>query len=61
MITTQSLQYNWVPEMNTSDHKPVFSLFGVRLRPGRDYATRLNAGSFNRNVYIEAFKKELLN
>jgi phosphatidylinositol-bisphosphatase len=54
-----SLQYNWVPKMKTSDHKPVFSLFDVRLRPGRDYATRLNAGSFNRNVYIEALKKRI--
>ncbi len=51
--------YDWVPKMNTSDHKPVLALFEVQLKPGKDYVTRLNAGSFDRNVYFEALKKRV--
>ncbi|XP_054169243.1 inositol polyphosphate 5-phosphatase E-like [Oppia nitens] len=51
-----SLLYDWVPSMVSSDHKPVIALFDVQLKPGRDVINRLNAGNFNRNVYIEAMK-----
>ena len=51
--------YDWVPEMKTSDHKPVFALFDVQLKPGKDFVDRLNAGAFNRTVFIEAMKKRV--
>ena len=56
---TSALLYDWVPQMDSSDHKPVLALFEVELKPGRDFVTRLNAGAFNRTVYIEAMKKRV--
>ena len=49
------IAYNCVPEIRTSDHRPVFAVFDVQLRPGRD-TVPLNAGNFNREVYIEAIR-----
>ena len=42
-------QYNCVPEFSTSDHKPVFALFDVQIRHGRDDIP-MNLGLFNREV-----------
>lgn len=50
------IQYDWIPDFETSDHKPVYALLEVRLKPGRDNLP-LNAGSFNREIYIEALKR----
>ena len=44
-----NFQYNCVPEFCTSDHKPVFGLFEVTIRHGRDDIP-LNLGLFNREV-----------
>ncbi|GAB6021929.1 inositol polyphosphate 5-phosphatase [Chamberlinius hualienensis] len=46
------LNYNSVPSIRVSDHKPVYSVFKVHLRPGRDDIP-LSAGLFNRNVYLK--------
>ena len=55
----QCLLYDWLPQLISSDHKPVFSLFDVLVRPGRDQnmVSSLNAGLFQRPVYIEALKR----
>jgi inositol polyphosphate 5-phosphatase INPP5E len=57
------LHYNWIPSINTSDHKPVFSLIEVKLQPGKSYGREsiLNAGSFDRQVYVEGLKRRSIN
>lgn len=50
------LEYNSVLELDTSDHKPVYSLMDIKLRPGRDDVV-LNAGLFEREIYLEGIKK----
>lgn len=50
------LHYNSVPTVRMSDHKPVFAVFLVQLRPGRDDIP-LAAGLFNRNVYLRALAR----
>lgn len=51
------IKYNSVRNLITSDHKPVYSFAEVQLRPGRDNALIMNAGNFNRDIYIEALKR----
>lgn len=51
-----ALLYDWAPLIDSSDHKPVWALFEVELKPGRDSVARLNAGAFDRTVYIEAMR-----
>lgn len=55
----QCLLYDWLPQLLSSDHKPVFSLFNVLIRPGSqmNMVKTLNAGLFQRSVYIEALKR----
>lgn len=48
--------YDWIPQVKTSDHRPVMALMRCQLRPGRDNIP-LNAGSFNRNIYLEALNR----
>lgn len=48
--------YDWIPSMKSSDHRPVASLMKCQLKPGRDNIP-LNAGSFNRAVYLEALNR----
>lgn len=48
--------YNCVSKVNVSDHKPVFGIYEVAVRPGRDTLT-MDAGRFNKEVYIEANKR----
>ncbi|GIX94830.1 phosphatidylinositol polyphosphate 5-phosphatase type IV [Caerostris extrusa] len=50
------LHYDTVPDILTSDHKPVFGVFKVTLKPGRDNVP-LAAGMFKRDVYLEAIKR----
>ena len=40
----------------TSDHKPVWGMFEVRIRPGKD-SVPLAGGLFNRQVYLEGLKR----
>lgn len=54
-----ALLYDWVPQMTSSDHKPVIALFEVHLKQGKDNVNRLNAGAFNRTLYIEAMKRRV--
>nr|XP_023027137.1 72 kDa inositol polyphosphate 5-phosphatase [Leptinotarsa decemlineata] len=52
----QCLVYDSVPSITTSDHKPVWGVFKVHLRPGLD-TIPLAAGLFNREVYLEGLKR----
>ena len=40
----------------TSDHKPVWGMFEVGVRPGKD-SVPLAGGLFNRMVYLEGLKR----
>lgn len=55
----QCLIYDWLPQLLSSDHKPVYCLFDVLVRPGhkQNMVTSLNAGLFQRTVYLEALKR----
>lgn len=56
----QCLTYDWLPHLMSSDHKPVYCLFDVLVRPGhqqQDMVATLNAGLFQRNIYLEAMKR----
>ncbi|KAK2711371.1 inositol polyphosphate 5-phosphatase E-like [Artemia franciscana] len=50
------LQYDSVSKITSSDHKPVWGLFSVTVKPG-DSKIPLAAGLFNRQVYIEGTKR----
>ncbi|BET01841.1 IPPc [Nesidiocoris tenuis] len=52
----ECVEYSSVPTVTTSDHKPVWGLYKCPVRPGID-TIPLNAGSFNRDVYLEAIKR----
>ncbi|XP_023209795.1 72 kDa inositol polyphosphate 5-phosphatase-like [Centruroides sculpturatus] len=52
----ECLNYDTVPSIKTSDHKPVYAVFEVSIRPGRDNIP-LAAGLFNRDVYLEAMRR----
>jgi len=58
-------QYNYVPSIRTSDHRPVFGLFKAQLMAGKDDiplrdCIPLNAGSFNRDVYLEGLRRRAI-
>lgn len=56
----QCLIYDWLPQLLSSDHKPVYCLFDVLVRPGHEQhnlVNSLNAGLFHRSVYLEALKR----
>lgn len=55
----QCLLYDWLPQLMSSDHKPVYCLFEVLVRPGHEQnmVSCLNAGLFQRPVYLEALKR----
>jgi len=50
------LHYDSVQGVVTSDHKPVWGMFEVRIRPGKD-SVPLAGGLFNRQVYLEGLKR----
>nr|XP_037289217.1 phosphatidylinositol polyphosphate 5-phosphatase type IV-like [Rhipicephalus microplus] len=52
----ECILYDSIPLMQTSDHRPVYGLYEVVIRPGRDN-TRLSAGLFNRDIYLEAVRR----
>ncbi|KAL3244527.1 hypothetical protein MRX96_002286 [Rhipicephalus microplus] len=48
----ECILYDSILIMQTSDHQPSYGLHKVGIRPGRDN-TRLSAGLFNRDIYLE--------
>ena len=42
--------------MTTSDHKPVWGIWEVKIRPGKDNVP-LSGGLFNREVYLEGLNR----
>ncbi|NXP48525.1 INP5E phosphatase, partial [Heliornis fulica] len=53
-----ALKYSSCPVIKTSDHRPVFALFRVKLRPGRDNIP-LAAGQFDRELYLIGIKRRI--
>ena len=54
----QPLVYDSLRRVRVSDHKPVFGYFKCKLRPGSE--TPLNAGCFERDVFIMGLKRRQL-
>ena len=52
----RALMYDSVQEVVSSDHKPVWGIWEVKIRPGRD-TIPLAGGLFNRDVYIDGLKR----
>ncbi|KAM4877767.1 phosphatidylinositol polyphosphate 5-phosphatase type IV [Thomomys bottae] len=52
------LKYSSCPGVKTSDHRPVYALFRVRVRPGRDNIP-LAAGKFDRELYLMGIKRRI--
>ncbi|CAK6433462.1 unnamed protein product [Pipistrellus nathusii] len=52
------LTYSSCPGIKTSDHRPVYGLFRVRVRPGRDNIP-LAAGKFDRELYLIGIKRRI--
>ncbi|XP_048204898.1 phosphatidylinositol polyphosphate 5-phosphatase type IV [Perognathus longimembris pacificus] len=52
------LRYSSCPGIKTSDHRPVYGLFRVRVRPGRDNIP-LAAGKFDRELYLIGIKRRI--
>lgn len=50
------LHYDSVQDVTTSDHKPVWGMWEVKVRPGKDNVP-LSGGLFNREVYLEGLKR----
>ncbi|XP_071506726.1 uncharacterized protein [Diadema antillarum] len=50
------VHYNSCEQIKTSDHRPVYALFEVDIRPGRDDSLT-GGGMFSRPVYVEAIKR----
>uniref|UniRef100_A0A8C2Y9A7 Phosphatidylinositol polyphosphate 5-phosphatase type IV n=1 Tax=Coturnix japonica TaxID=93934 RepID=A0A8C2Y9A7_COTJA len=54
----QAVKYSSCPVIKTSDHRPVFALFRVKVRPGRDNIP-LAAGQFDRELYLIGIKRRI--
>lgn len=52
------LMYSSCPGVKTSDHRPVYGLFRVKVRPGRDNIP-LAAGKFDRELYLIGIKRRI--
>lgn len=52
------LKYSCCPGIRTSDHRPVYGLFRVKVRPGRDNIP-LAAGKFDRELYLLGIKRRI--
>ncbi|EPQ17436.1 72 kDa inositol polyphosphate 5-phosphatase [Myotis brandtii] len=52
------LTYSSCPGVKTSDHRPVYGLFRVKVRPGRDNIP-LAAGKFDRELYLIGIKRRI--
>ncbi|OPJ67669.1 inositol polyphosphate 5-phosphatase [Patagioenas fasciata monilis] len=53
-----AVKYSSCPVIKTSDHRPVFALFRVKVRPGRDNIP-LAAGQFDRDLYLIGIKRRI--
>ncbi|XP_078489158.1 phosphatidylinositol polyphosphate 5-phosphatase type IV [Ciona intestinalis] len=51
------LRYNSVQNIRSSDHRPVYAVYDVLLKPGQQSKVPLSTGQFNRQVYMEAAKR----
>lgn len=52
------VKYTSCSSIKTSDHRPVISVFQVKLRPGRDNIP-LGAGQFDRSLYLEGIRRRI--
>ncbi|XP_028918637.1 phosphatidylinositol polyphosphate 5-phosphatase type IV isoform X2 [Ornithorhynchus anatinus] len=52
------VKYSSCPGIKTSDHRPVFGLFRVKVKPGRDNIP-LAAGKFDRDLYLIGIKRRI--
>ncbi|KAM5298885.1 phosphatidylinositol polyphosphate 5-phosphatase type IV [Ctenodactylus gundi] len=52
------VRYSSCPGIKTSDHRPVYGLFRVKVRPGRDNIP-LAAGKFDRELYLTGIKRRI--
>ncbi|XP_006863876.1 PREDICTED: 72 kDa inositol polyphosphate 5-phosphatase [Chrysochloris asiatica] len=52
------VRYSSCSSIRTSDHRPVYGLFRVRVRPGRDNIP-LAAGKFDRDLYLLGIKRRI--
>ncbi|XP_006900694.1 PREDICTED: 72 kDa inositol polyphosphate 5-phosphatase [Elephantulus edwardii] len=52
------VRYASCPSIRTSDHRPVYGLFRVRVRPGRDNIP-LAAGKFDRELYLLGIRRRI--
>uniref|UniRef100_A0A250Y3V1 Phosphatidylinositol polyphosphate 5-phosphatase type IV n=1 Tax=Castor canadensis TaxID=51338 RepID=A0A250Y3V1_CASCN len=52
------LKYSSCPGIKTSDHRPVYGLFRVKVKPGRDNIP-LAAGKFDRELYLIGIKRRI--
>ncbi|XP_032164018.1 phosphatidylinositol polyphosphate 5-phosphatase type IV isoform X1 [Mustela erminea] len=52
------IKYSSCPGIKTSDHRPVYGLFRVKVRPGRDNIP-LAAGKFDRELYLIGIKRRI--
>ncbi|XP_012576630.1 PREDICTED: 72 kDa inositol polyphosphate 5-phosphatase [Condylura cristata] len=50
--------YSSCPGVRTSDHRPVYGLFRVKVRPGRDNIP-LAAGKFDRELYLLGIRRRV--
>ncbi|KAG8518657.1 LOW QUALITY PROTEIN: Protein transport protein Sec16A [Galemys pyrenaicus] len=53
-----AVRYSSCPGLRTSDHRPVYGLFRVKVRPGRDNIP-LAAGKFDRELYLLGIKRRI--
>ncbi|XP_004714571.1 phosphatidylinositol polyphosphate 5-phosphatase type IV isoform X1 [Echinops telfairi] len=52
------VRYSACTSIRTSDHRPVYGLFRVRVRPGRDNIP-LAAGRFDRDLYLLGIRRRI--
>ncbi|KAJ8300522.1 hypothetical protein KUTeg_022041 [Tegillarca granosa] len=57
--TVSCSHYDAVTSLKLSDHRPVYGLYEVAIKPGRENI-QLAAGQFDRDVYVEANKRRAL-
>nr|VZH99446.1 unnamed protein product [Spirometra erinaceieuropaei] len=53
------ITYDSITKVRCSDHRPVYAIFAVSLKPGRDNIA-LSAGAFHREIYIEGNRRRAL-
>ncbi|XP_069775934.1 phosphatidylinositol polyphosphate 5-phosphatase type IV isoform X3 [Narcine bancroftii] len=53
------VKYGSCASIKTSDHRPVYCFYQIKIRPGRDNIP-LCAGQFGRDIYLEGIKRRFL-